>query len=80
VAELPSGTVTFLFCDVAGPTRLWEEHPDAMQRVLARHDELVGEAIDSGRHSCACHRIYLERAVAVRLAGRLITARVSAWL
>ena len=31
MAELPSGTVTFLFTDLEGSTRLWEEHPDAMQ-------------------------------------------------
>ena len=46
VAELPSGTVTFLFTDLEGSTRLWEEHPDAMQPALARHDELVRAAID----------------------------------
>ena len=28
--ELPWGTVTFLFTDLEGSTRLWEEHPDAM--------------------------------------------------
>ena len=28
MAELPSGTVTFLFTDLEGSTRLWEEHPD----------------------------------------------------
>jgi len=26
MAELPSGTVTFLFTDIEGSTRLWEEH------------------------------------------------------
>jgi predicted ATPase/class 3 adenylate cyclase len=45
LAELPSGTVTFLFTDVEGSTRLWEEHPDAMQGALARHDEILRDAI-----------------------------------
>jgi predicted ATPase/class 3 adenylate cyclase len=47
VAELPSGTVTFLFTDLEGSTRLWEEHPDAMRDALARHDEILRAAIDS---------------------------------
>ena len=47
MADLPSGTVTFLFTDLEGSTRLWEEHPDAMHDALARHDELVREAIES---------------------------------
>ena len=47
--ELPSahGTVTFLFTDVEGSTRLWEDHPDVMHDVLARHDEIVRGAIES---------------------------------
>ena len=44
--SLPVGTVTFLFTDVEGSTRLWEEHPDAMHDVLARHDAIVREAIE----------------------------------
>ena len=36
---LPSGVVTFLFTDIEGSTRLWEEHPDAMRAALARHDD-----------------------------------------
>jgi len=47
VAELPSGTVTFLFTDIEGSTRLWQEHPEAMQAVLARHDRLVRDAIEA---------------------------------
>ncbi len=38
---LPEGTVTFLFTDVAGSTRLWEEHPDAAGAALVRHDALI---------------------------------------
>jgi class 3 adenylate cyclase len=47
VAELPSGMVTFLFTDVVGSTRLWDEYPDAMGVALARHDEILRDAIAS---------------------------------
>ena len=47
MSELPSGTVTFLFTDIEGSTRLWEEHPDAMRDALARHDELLRDAIEA---------------------------------
>src|SRR5262249_2407143 len=46
MAELPSGTVTFLFTDIAGSTRLWEQHPQAMSSALARHDAILREAIE----------------------------------
>src|SRR3954453_5955176 len=45
--ELPRGTVTFLFTDIEGSTRLWEEHPDAMRLALARHDSLLRAAIET---------------------------------
>ena len=38
VPELPSGTVTFLFTDLEGSTRLWEQHRAAMVPALERHD------------------------------------------
>ncbi len=41
MGALPEGTVTFLFTDVAGSTRLWEEHPDAAGAALVRHDALI---------------------------------------
>ena len=47
VVTLPSGTVTFLFTDIEGSTRLWDEHPNAMRDALARHDELMRSAIES---------------------------------
>ena len=40
-AELPSGTVTFLFTDIEGSTRLWESAPEAMRKALGRHDEIL---------------------------------------
>ncbi len=45
MADLPTGTVTFLFTDLEGSTRLWEEHPEAMKAALARHDVLLRDAI-----------------------------------
>ena len=44
--ELPTGTVTFLFTDLEGSTRLWEEHPEAMRDALARHDEILRDAVE----------------------------------
>ena len=46
-ADLPSGTVTFLFTDVEGSTRLWDESPDVMRHAMARHDELLRDAVES---------------------------------
>ena len=37
----PTGTVTFLFTDIAGSTALWETDPVAMRAALCRHDALV---------------------------------------
>ena len=46
-SSLPTGTVTFLFTDLEGSTRLWDEHPEAMKSALARHDELLRAAVES---------------------------------
>jgi class 3 adenylate cyclase len=46
VVGLPSGTVTFLFTDLEGSTRLWEEHPDAMRSALERHDRILRDAVE----------------------------------
>ncbi|UCD99483.1 MAG: adenylate/guanylate cyclase domain-containing protein, partial [Chloroflexota bacterium] len=43
---LPSGTLTFLFSDVEGSTRLWESYPNRMKRVMARHDELIENIVE----------------------------------
>ncbi len=38
--------VTFLFTDIEGSTRSWEDHPDEMEVALARHDALLHRAIE----------------------------------
>jgi predicted ATPase/class 3 adenylate cyclase/Tfp pilus assembly protein PilF len=46
VASPPTGTVTFLFTDIEGSTRMWERSPQAMQAALARHDEILRGATE----------------------------------
>jgi predicted ATPase/class 3 adenylate cyclase len=47
ISDHPSGTVTFLFTDIEGSTRLWEQHPQAMQAALARHDVLLRTIVEA---------------------------------
>jgi YVTN family beta-propeller protein len=44
MAELPSGTVTFLFTDIEGSTRLVRQLGDGYAAVLAEHQRLLREA------------------------------------
>lgn len=44
---MPTGVVTFLFTDVEGSTRLWEQHPEVMGQAMRRHDELIEAAVAS---------------------------------
>jgi predicted ATPase/class 3 adenylate cyclase len=43
--HLPAGTVTFLFTDIQGSTKLWERSEESMRLALARHDVLLHEII-----------------------------------
>jgi len=36
ISTQPTGTVTFLFTDIEGSTRLLQQYPDRMREVLAR--------------------------------------------
>jgi predicted ATPase/class 3 adenylate cyclase len=45
MSNLPTGTVTFLFTDIVGSTKLWEAHPDEMRAALVRHDELIEQVV-----------------------------------
>jgi predicted ATPase/class 3 adenylate cyclase len=42
----PTGTVTFLFTDIEGSTKMWEQDAQAMQEALARHDKILRNAIE----------------------------------
>jgi predicted ATPase/class 3 adenylate cyclase len=46
VASPPTGTLTFLFTDIEGSTKLWEKNAQAMQAALTRHDELLRSSIE----------------------------------
>jgi len=45
----PGGTVTFLFTDIEGSTRLWESERQAMRVALARHDAILRQLIGEHR-------------------------------
>jgi predicted ATPase/class 3 adenylate cyclase len=45
--QLPTGTVTFLFTDIEGSSRLWENHGDSMAVALARHDLILRENFET---------------------------------
>jgi class 3 adenylate cyclase len=46
VASPPTGTLTFLFTDIEGSTRMWEKNAPVMQAALTRHDELLWRVIE----------------------------------
>ncbi|HEV2976072.1 MAG TPA: adenylate/guanylate cyclase domain-containing protein [Casimicrobiaceae bacterium] len=45
VVDAPAGIVTFLFTDIEGSGRLWEEQPQRMAQALTRHDVLARDAV-----------------------------------
>src|SRR5688572_12006272 len=47
MTTLPSGTVTFLFTDIEGSTKLAQQYPDAMPALLARHHEILNQSIQT---------------------------------
>jgi class 3 adenylate cyclase len=48
VASIPSGTVTLLFTDIQGSTKLWETEPSAMAVALRQHDDIIRTATTGG--------------------------------
>src|SRR5262245_35348548 len=45
--ELPAGTVTFLFTDLEGSTRLLQAHPAAYREAVRRHHDLLQGAVEA---------------------------------
>ena len=45
--NFPSGTVTFLFTDIEGSTKLAQQYPEAMPVMLARHREILQGSIQT---------------------------------
>ena len=45
--NLPAGTVSFLFTDIEGSTRLLEEHPQEMGAAMSRHHDLLLLAVEA---------------------------------
>jgi predicted ATPase/class 3 adenylate cyclase len=52
MAGIPTGTVTFLFTDIEGSTKLAREHPDTWETVRSRHHAILQGAIE-------CHGGYV---------------------
>jgi predicted ATPase/class 3 adenylate cyclase len=84
--SLPTGTVTFLFTDIEGSTKLWGQYPEAMKAALARHDALLRAAIEAqggyvfktvGDAFCAAFNTATEAMIAAVAAQRALHAE--AW-
>jgi predicted ATPase/class 3 adenylate cyclase len=45
----PAGVITFLFTDIEGSTRLWEQQPERMRPALALHDAIARAAVQGHR-------------------------------
>src|SRR5687768_8986263 len=43
---LPNGTVTFLFTDIEGSTKLAQEYPDQWETLRARHNAILRSAME----------------------------------
>ena len=82
---LPTGTVTLLFTDIEGSTRLWEHHPESMAKALVRHDTLMRSTIEEeggyvfktvGDAFCSAFASAKEAVVAAGKAQRVLSAEV----
>jgi class 3 adenylate cyclase len=68
MSDLPTGTVTFLFTDIEGSTKLWQEYPEAMPEALACHHAILNETI-------AAHAGYVFQIIGDAFCAAFPTAR-----
>src|SRR5512134_3842040 len=47
MSNLPSGTVTFLFTDIEGSTKLAQQYPDRWETLRERHHTILRSAMDA---------------------------------
>ena len=71
----PSGTVTFLFTDIEGSTRLAQQYPDRWEELRSRHHAILQSAIDA-YHGYVFQVIGDAFCVAFPTAGALRAVRV----
>ena len=79
MSGLPSGTVTFLFTDIEGSTRLAREHPGTWEAARARHHAILRWAIESN-NGYVFHIIGDAFCVAFHTAGDAVRAATKAQL
>ena len=70
MANTPTGTVTFLFTDIEGSTRMWENHPLQMEGALQRHDDILKGALKA-------HGGYVFKTIGDAFCAAFTTARSS---
>jgi predicted ATPase/class 3 adenylate cyclase len=77
MADLPSGTVTFLFTDIEGSTKLAQEHPREMPELLARHNEILNQSIET-HHGFVFRIVGDSFSAAFETAGEALSAALEA--
>ena len=55
MADQPARTVTFLFTDIQGSTRMWESDPAPMRAAMVIHDAVLRSAVEAHRGTVFKH-------------------------
>ena len=77
MADIPSGTVTFLFTDIEGSTKLAQAYPDKWETLREEHHAILKEAIESN-NGCVFQTIGDASCAAFHKAGDALRAAIEA--